>query len=158
MATKAKGSNPKLFFLHLLSILALYVSAGALITVLFQLINIYIPDTLNSFYDGAYHKSALRSAISFLIVMFPVYIGTLFTLDSIYKKEKETRDLAIRKWLVYFTMFVGVATILFTLVSVFNTFLDGEMTLRFALKVLSVLFVAGSTIGYYFYDLKRFKS
>jgi hypothetical protein len=43
-------------------------------------------------------------------------------------------------------------------VSLINTFLGGELTLRFFLKVLTVLFVAGSIGGYYIWDLKKFKS
>ncbi|MBT3817041.1 MAG: hypothetical protein HOE80_03000 [Candidatus Magasanikbacteria bacterium] len=154
-----KDSNPKFFFLHLLSIVTLYVSAVSFITMIFQVINIYFPDAMQGdiYYRSENTYQILRSAISFLLVMFPVYIGTLFTLDKVYLKDKKTRDSAVRKWLIYLTLFVGALTVLFTLVSVFNTFLDGELTTRFFLKVLTILFVAGGVLSYYGHDLKKFK-
>jgi hypothetical protein len=38
-----------------------------------------------------------------------------------------------------------------------NTYLGGEVTIRFVLKFISVLVVAAAVFGYYFYDLRRAK-
>ena len=41
------------------------------------------------------------------------------------------------------------------LISVINNFLNGELTVKFILKTLTVLIIAGAVFGYYFYDIKR---
>src|SRR3989344_9305603 len=70
-------TSPKDFFLNLLSMAALYMSAGSFIALIFQYINIFFPDVLDSRsyggnpLDAAY--DAIRFAISTLIVSFPVY-------------------------------------------------------------------------------------
>ncbi|MDG1950843.1 MAG: hypothetical protein P8J32_08590, partial [bacterium] len=46
-------------------------------------------------------------------------------------------------------------TIIIDLVTLVGTFLDGELTLRFAIKVMTVLAVAGLVFWYELWDLKR---
>jgi len=41
------------------------------------------------------------------------------------------------------------------LIAVLNSFLGGELSMRFFLKILAVLLVAGGVFGYYLYDLRR---
>lgn len=149
-------TTPKLFFLHLLSMVTLYASAISLIVVVFQIINITIPDLLASdwYYEPNYART-LRNGISWLVVMFPVYIATTLTLTKMYKKESALRDISVRKWLVYFTIFVAALIIMGALITVINRFLDGELTLRFFFKLITVLLVAGSIFGYYFLDMKK---
>ncbi len=149
------ASHSKLFFLHLLSIVTLYASAASFISLMFQLVNLYVPDPLNLYYDASYAKQGLRTAISFLIIMFPVYIGTLVVLNGVYKQNSEARMMTIRKWLIYFTLFVATLIILFSLVALINNVLDGELTKSFLLKLLSVILVAGGILGYYGTDLKK---
>jgi hypothetical protein len=44
------------------------------------------------------------------------------------------------------------------LVALVRNFLEGELTLRFGLKVLTVGFVTGSIFGYYLNDVKKDKA
>lgn len=152
----SSSHGPKLFFLHLLSIVTLYATAASFIAVAFQLVNIYLPDPLNGiYYDASYAKSGLRTALSFLIIMFPVYVGTLFSLNKIYSKDEAARSTKFRKWLVYLTLFIAALIILFTLVSLVNRLLDGELTLSFSLKLLSIFVVSGGILSYYGWDMKK---
>ena len=153
-------ASPKDFFMHLLAMVALYGSAISFSTIVFQLINFGIPDPLNEgqsyIRDNA--LNLIRSAVSFLIVFFPVYLGTTWTLHKSYLKDTSRSNIRIRKWLIYFTLFVAALIIMGDLVRLVNIFLNGELTLRFFLKVLTIFFVAGSIFGYYFYDLRKFKA
>jgi len=155
---KPKASARDLF-LHFLAMFTLYISAISLTTVLFQLINIQIPDPLDTGYgymiDGA--RRTLRFGLSFLIVMFPVCIYSLHLVNKVYGEQKEKATLGIRKGIIYFTLFVVSFIIMITLVILLNNFLNGELTMRFFLKILSTLFVAGSIFWYYRWDLHRFK-
>ena len=161
MKELSKKASQRDLFLHFLAMITLYISAISLTTVLFQIINIYIPDVAANSYDyyGGFDpaKRLLRNALSFLIVMFPVCAFSLHLLNKSYKKDTEKQKLHIRKTIIYFTLFIVSFIILFTLVSLVNGFLNGEMTLRFGLKVLSTLLVAGSVFGYYQWDLVQFK-
>lgn len=147
-------TSPKDFFLHLLAIIALYMSAGSIITLLFQYINVLLPDPL--VYDSyAAIAGAIRYAMATLIIIFPVYIFISKMLNSEYAVMPEKREYKFRKWLVYFTLFIaGVAIITDLVVLIFN-FLGGDLSGRFALKILVVLLVAGIIFGYYQKDLKN---
>lgn len=149
-------TSPKDIFLHLLAIVTLYVSAGSVLALLFQYINVYIPDPLE--YDYYHLTSAygtIRLSMSLLVVMFPVYVWTMRFLAKSYAEEPEKQNMRIRKWLLYFTLFAAALIIMGDLVSLINTFLNGELTMRFLLKILSVFLVAGSVLWYYHRDLKQ---
>ncbi len=152
-------TSAKDFFLHLLSIVTLYASAISLGTVLFQIINITVPDALDSnFYSAQSAKEILRTALSTLIIFFPVLLGTNMYLAKMYAKDAEKRNLRIRKWLVYFTLFATIIIILISLASLVNKLLGGELTVRFFLKLLSILIISGSILAYYFYDIRKHKT
>lgn len=152
-------ANQRDIFWHLLGMGTLYVSAIALTTVLFQIVNILIPDPILAGGGYGYADSAkrlLRMAVSALVIMFPVCVYALKQIQESYEKEKEKRELRIRKSIIYFTLFVVSFIIMFTLVFLINRFLSGELTTRFFLKLVSTLLVAGSVFGYYRWDLHRF--
>lgn len=159
-AHPAKKSGPREVFLHLLAMIMLYASAGSFIALLYQYINILIPDPLEqkNYYSLQATYSAMRWSIAILIVVFPVYLFTTRYLNRLYSESTEIRASRIRKWLVYLTLFVAALIIIGDLVTLVFHLLGGEYTTRFALKVLVVFFVAGSIFFYYFYDLKKTKS
>ena len=147
-------TSPKDFFLHLLSIVALYASAASFSTLLFQCINAWFPDAVAG-YGFSFSASAIRWAVAMLIVFFPTYVWTNIFLNKGYIATPEKRELHVRKWLLYFTLFVAALFILGDLVALILNFMQGELTVRFALKVLVILFVAGSVFGYYLWELKN---
>lgn len=155
-----KKTTARDFFIHLLAMIALYASAISFLTIVFQVINLFIPDALE--YDGTYLKQSrmdmIRFSISTLVVIFPVYLGSMWFLQKDYTQHPEKRDLGIRKWLIYFTLFVAALIIICDCVSLMNSLLEGELKLRFILKALSILFVSVSIFWYYFADLRRYRT
>ena len=151
---QAQKTSPKDIFLHLLAIVALYVSAGSFMALIFQYINVLLPDPIASdYYRLQSSYSIIRWSISSLIIIFPVYIITSWILNKSYAATPSKRNLRIRKWLIYFTLFVAALIVIGDLVTLIFNLLEGEITARFLLKVVTVLFVAGSVFGYYFADL-----
>lgn len=152
-------TSPKDVFLHLLAILTLYASATSFLVLIFQYINVLLPDPLEF---GRYAVSSaygtIRWAISTLVIVFPVYLLTSRFLNKTYLAEPSKRNLRIRKWLIYFTLFVAALIIIGDLVALINNLLGGELTPRFLFKVLAIFFVAGSVFGYYFWDLRKHKT
>ena len=159
-APAEEKTGPRHVFLHLLAMSALYFSAGSFITLIFQYVSILFPDPLENtgYYDPSYRYTAIRFAISALIVIFPVYLFTTRYLNKLYRASAEIRTMRIRKWLTYLTLFVAAGIIIGDLVALVNGLLGGGLTARFVLKVITVLFVAGSIFYYYLWDLKRTKS
>lgn len=152
--------SPKHIFLHLFVIIMLYVVTINFLTLLFQYINVWIPDPLSEigYYSAGRYYDIIRFAISSFIVVFPIFILTSWFLNRNYSKNPAVFNMKIRKWLIYFTLFVAALIIIGDLVRIVFVFLEGEITLRFTLKALSVLLVTGLIFGYYLWNVQRIKS
>ena len=147
-------TSPKDVFLHLFSIVALYIAVGSFVALLFQYINVFFPDALNP-YETQSAQGTIRWAIATLIIIFPAYIGSMWLLHRGYAANPATRALRTRKWLIYFTLFLAAAIIAGDLVTIIYNFLEGDITMRFILKTLVVFLVSGSVFSYYFSEVKK---
>lgn len=145
--------TPRDFFMNLLGFVALYACVISFLTLLFQYVNVLFPDKLDFYYSGI--LDAIRISTSILLVMFAVFIITNWLLEKDFAKNTGKRDLKFRKWLTYFTLFAAAISIIVDLIILVNNFYNGELSLRFVLKVIVVLLVAAAVFGYYFWDLKR---
>lgn len=142
-------------FLYLVLFMTLAISAISFGTVVFQLINRWLPDPLA--YDGYITavNETLRSATAALIVAFPVF---LFVSRLTMRAIHENPDLRLsrpRTAITYLALFFASAVIIGSLIVLVTNVLGGELTTRFVLKTLTVLAIAGSIFGYYLNDLKR---
>ena len=146
-------TTPKDFFVFIGAMVALYVSAVSLLNLLFEIINASFPDALNFSYDN--FSSGMRWSIASLLIVFPLYIFLSWFINKDLATNPLKKNLGIRKWLTYLTLFVAGVAIITDLIMLINTFLGGEITVRFAFKVLAVLIVAGVAFAYYLYDLRR---
>lgn len=146
-------TTPGDVFRQLLTIFALYLSAVSFGRLLFGYIDRWLPDPLITHSTGA--ASSLRWAIATLVIVFPVYVWFSWMLARDAARYPEKRNLRIRKWLYHFTVFAAAAIIIGDLVALLYNFLSGELTVRFILKVASVLFIAVSVFTYYLWNLKR---
>ena len=155
MVDKKSKTSPRDFFLNLLSIIALYVSATSFGILIFQYINILIPDALDFTGLGSGAYRAVRFPVASLFVLFPVYLWSVWFLEKEYKKKPEKREVPVRRWLVYLTLFVAAVAIIGDLVALVFTFLNGEITARFVLKILTILLLAGSVFYYYLSGLRK---
>src|ERR1035437_6046569 len=150
-----RGRNiPRDLFLHLLAIVTLYWSSISFVTLIWQFINNWFPDNL-SYYSVNSSLSLIRFAVSAIIIVFPVFIVVSWYLNKIYRRESAVRESKIRKWLIYLTLFIASLVIIGDLIFVINNLLGGEPTVRFILKALSIILVAGIIFGYYFDDVRR---
>ncbi|MFH1002032.1 MAG: DUF5671 domain-containing protein [bacterium] len=146
-------STPKDFFLHLLNITTFYIAVINFITLFIQYINVLFPDPLSFYYTGM--TDSVRLSMSILLIAVPVYILTSWMLGKDLKENPGRRELGLRKWLIYLTLFIAAITIIIDLITLVNNFLSGELTIQFFLKITVVLIVAVFVFGYYIWDLKR---
>lgn len=150
---KVQPSTAKDVFLYLLMIITLYVGVFSLLALLFQYVNYQFPDPLEWYYRDLF--DAIRVSISCLVVVWPVYILTSRAINQGLREDKDKQDMWVRKWLLYLTLFIAAGTVIVDLIVLINSFLGGELTARFALKVAAVLLVSLSVLWYYRWELIR---
>lgn len=147
---------PRDVFLYLLSVITLIAVAVSTGVVLFQIINVYVPDIVSDpYFSRSTYYDEMRASLAVLIVVFPVFFWVSRFLRKDLEKNPEKRELKIRKWLLYFTLFVASLVIIGDLISLLRGFLNGELSQRFVLKVLAVLMIAGSVFIHYFSELRE---
>lgn len=146
-------STPKDVFLHLFNIVTFYLSVIGFITLYIQYINATFPDPLNYYFTVI--SDSVRVSTSILFIAVPSYLFTSWLLAKDIAITPAKKELRLRKWLVYFTLFISAITIIIDLMIFVYNFLNGELTVQFFLKVLVVLLVAAAVFGYYMWDLKR---
>lgn len=145
------------FFLHLFSTILLYMGVVSLLTLLFAIINKYVPDpvaTLNYYSYSDTIREQARFAIAMLVVVAPVYYWSMRFITKAVQASPKLKEFKPRKWLMYLTIFAAAIIIVITLITVVWRFLNGEATTRFLLKVLSVLIVSAGMFWYYLNEAK----
>ncbi len=155
MDTNKPKVGPKDFFLQLATLIALYMSVGSLLGLIFDIINKTYPDALNGAYYYDAYSSGLRFEIASLVIVFPLFCVLAWFIRKEFARFPEKQDLWVRKWATYLTMFVSGATIVVTLIMLLNDFLGGELSLRFALKALATIVIAAIIFIYFLMDVRK---
>ena len=141
-------------FYHLLAIVTLYIGVFSLIALFFQYINLIFPDQLE-YYTYTTAFSVMRSSVAALVIVWPVYLFVQWLIARDVAAQPEKREVQVRKWLLYLTLFIASITMIVDLIILVNRFLSGDLTTRFALDVLTVLIIVGAVFSYYLWDLRR---
>jgi hypothetical protein len=143
------------FAIQLGSLISLYTSLSAVIMVVFGVITIVYPNPTNMSWENVGAQEAIRFGIAMLIVFFPTYIVLTRFVNKIRREETGTY-LVLTKWLVYLSLLVGGGILLGDFVATILTYLNGDITLRFILKALTLAFVIGTAFYYYIQDARMF--
>ena len=146
--------TPKDFFLWAGAMIALYGSVISFMMLLFQYINYAYPDPLNYYVDP--FSGPIRFAMASLIVLVPLTIVLMRIIRNDIARVAEKADLWVRRWALVLTVFIAGGTVIGDLIALVNTFLGGDLTMRFILKVLVVLFVAGGVFLHFLADLRGY--
>jgi hypothetical protein len=143
-------------FFHLLTFASFYTTAISLVSLFFTYINRLFPDAAfqQYGYNTNYDLSGIRWSIAALIVAFPIFLGLSRFLLNEMRMNPEKAWTGVRRWLTYLTLFIAAAALMGDFITLVYMLLEGEITIRFILKVLVVLLVAGGTFYYYFVSLR----
>ena len=149
---KRVSGSPKEAFLFLMLFATLYTAAFALGSMLFDVINLIFPLPGET---AQFSIASLRGGIASLVVSFPVFLlmGRVIARETSLNPGQ--RMAPIRRWLTYLTLFVSAISVITDLITLIVTFLEGDITLRFALKVVVIAALAGSAFLYYLRELRR---
>ena len=143
-------------FVYLVLFSTLYISAFSLGSLLFAFIHQAFPDPAQDPEVAlAVTRETIRLSISFLVVTFPVFAFVFWRNELALRQDPGRRLSRVRQSLTYLTLFVGAAILIGVVTSVVYNLLGGELTIRFALKVLTVGAITGSVFGYFLRDVRK---
>ncbi|MEL6998487.1 MAG: DUF5671 domain-containing protein [Pseudomonadota bacterium] len=144
-------------FLYAILFTALLFTAGYLISLIHNLLDIWLPDSADGQYVPARAEGRIRWAIAILIVAAPVCVWLSVTTDSRARIDPGHARSPVRKWLTYVALFIAAMVIFADLTYVIYAFLDGEITTRFLLKAGTVATIAGMIFAYYLRGVEESK-
>ncbi len=150
--------TPKLtpidFFLWVSSMVTLYASIFAFISLLFAYIDYTFPDPLR--YYGDPYSSGISYYMASLIVLTPVFIILMRIIHQSIERDPSRGHIWIRRWALYLTLFIAAATIVGDLITLVMYFFNGDITTRFLLKVAVILLVGGGGFLHFLADLRGY--
>jgi hypothetical protein len=153
-STDSPRASARDFFLHLGAMVALYTVTVSFLNLVFKIINKVFPVVAQNIY-GWGGGSEISMPVATLIIFFPLFVLLSYFVQKIYTENPIKKELGIRKWLTYITLFVAGLLLAGDLVTVLYKFLDGQdLTAAFLLKALSVLLVAGAIFAHYLQDIR----
>lgn len=140
-------------FFYLLAFISLALWTQALGQLAFIFIDHLIPDVLDRGYGDPSWQVAF--CLARLMVAYPVYLLVMRQINRELATYREKFFSGVRKWLTYLTLWIVALIAIGTLIAFLTSFLRGELTLRFVLKVLVILLLDGGVLGYYSHWIRR---
>jgi len=141
-------------FLYLIVFSALYMSAIDVGQLAFRFIDRAFPDPAAASFGPEFFANSLRWRVSSLVIVFPLFLYLTFYLRRAVDARTVRPESVARKWLTYLTLFVAAVVLIGDMTSLVYNLTGGELTVRIALKVLTVAIIAGAMFGYYLRDVR----
>ena len=152
----AVSVKPREAFLYAVMFLALFVSAFNLGTLAFGVVDLAFPHPEDP--PEAITRDGIRWAVSLLVVASPVFLYVARVVRRAVRSNPSARASRLRQQLTYVTLFIASCVLIGTVAAVVYNFLDGAVTVRFVLKVLTVGAIAGTAFAYYLRELRAAES
>jgi hypothetical protein len=141
-------------FFYLLLFATLYITAIQLNNMLFSFIELAFPLPGRDF-EAERAGRSIRWATASLIVAFPIFLALSLKLRREIQAEPARRLSSVRRWLIYLTMLVAAGFIIGDAITLVYNLLNGDLTVRFVLKVLVVAAITGTIFGYFLQTTRR---
>jgi hypothetical protein len=147
---RAGIGSPRDAFLHLLAFSALYAWVTCLIYLMFAYVEFAFPDPVKPTQTYAIESalSNIRWCMAALIVLFPLFAFVWGYLLRQVRVSPEIAKGGFRRWLSFYSLFLLAATVCGDLITAIYYFVEGDLTVRFLLKVAS-LFAITATLFLY---------
>lgn len=147
-------------FEHILLFIGLYVLSISITLTLLMFVDHWFTniDDLSSYSDvwsSQWQNSMLRGYISAMIVSYPVFSFFFYRVTKRTLSNPQLRSLKSRKFLIYFTLVVTFIIMLGYIINAIYSFLNGNITMNFVLRILTILGVSGSIFAYYLYQVRE---
>lgn len=140
------------FAFYLFLFATLYVATFSLINLGFDILNYTLPDVDEDRF--AYLAGSIRYWAAMCLVFVTVYLAMAWQAEMRKRADPTCPMSTSRQWLTYLTLLIAGLTALGDLVALIDSFLSGEATLRFYLKVLYVGVISGAVLLFYTRDVR----
>lgn len=142
-------------FVYLLLFASLAFVAIYLITLVHGLLDLLLPDPGAEYWEERNAMDDIRWSIATLLVATPVFVWMTLHVRRQILEDAGRRRSPARKWLTYMALFIAALVFFGDAVFVINSFLNGEATLRFLLKALTVACVSGTIFAFHLRDIEE---
>ena len=150
---RGSAENARDAFLYLLAFATLAVWSGSLGSLWFNLIEHWLPDPVVTRYAFNLRDSVTWQSAAILVGL-PIYLLVMRLIVRETASDADRIESGVRKWLTYIALLLAATGLVSDLVCFTSYFLRGEISLRFALKCLTVAGICGSIFAYYLGFLK----
>jgi hypothetical protein len=141
--------------INFFSFILLWTVAFSAGTLFFEVINKYFPDILLQGNYGYSNNSPIYTAMASVIVALPLYLWTMWFWFRSFARNQEQQESRLSKWFTYIILLAAAGTIVGDLIGTITKFLQGEVTMRFSLKALTLFVIAGTVFVFYFFERRR---
>lgn len=148
------NSAAKFAFMYGIALVSLIITSVSTGSVVFQIINKYIAEA-GSLFSGTFSVSSLRMGLASLFIAAPIYFISAARINKNFNAGDLKADSIVRRWLSYLIIFIPAVVMIGYFISIFYSFLEGELTNKFILKSLTAIVIAGTVFSYYFYDITK---
>ena len=138
-------------FINLVNYISLFVVVITLIVLLNKVIGYYYDK-----YD-MYRVLDLSVQLALLITTVPIFFISFLNNSKRIALKPELKNILVKKLLNYLVLLSCFITFVIAVTTAIASFLSGEITIGFILKVLNVITVVGLVFVYYYFDVKHDK-
>lgn len=151
------GESSRDAFLYLLAFSTLTTWVCAMGSLLFDLINHWLPDPVTTV-NAVLLRSSLTWQMASLLVAFPIFLLVMRRIVRETRAEPERLQSGVRRWLTWLALLLTAGGMITDLIWFLDYFLTGELTLRFVLKCLVVFIMTAAIFAYYVASLRPVKA
>jgi hypothetical protein len=144
----SRGESAREAFMYLLQFATLGIWSVALVWLAYIVIERAFPNPTD-FVPGTSLIQDLAGQLASIIIAFPIFILVSNAIVRDVRKRPEALDSGVRKWLTYLALVVAAIAMVTDAIFFLQSFLTGDLTIRFVLQTLVLLVVAGGIFWYY---------
>jgi hypothetical protein len=144
-------------FFHLLAFATLGTWVFSIGSIWFDLIGAWLPDPAVDRVDG-FEIARNSSLLAAIIVAFPAFIWATRSILRDQIEDPDKADSGVRRWVSNIGLLLTALIFIGDLIVFLTSMLQGELTVRFALRCLVVTVLAGAVFLYYSRGLGKSRS
>ncbi len=155
MNTSTRYNYARDGFIYLLSYATLLIFSVSLNFLLKAITNKYLPDAVDIFQDLS-SDSSIIGFLAAVVIAFPIFLYLNFVANKMLGSGRMRHHTGVRNWLLYLTLVVVILIIIWQIISIFVSYLNGTLALIFIIHTLITLIIAFAVLGYQYWHLRFF--
>ncbi len=149
------AENARDGFSYLVLFFTLGTWATALGQIFYYLIDSRYPDRVYDYYGHSTFFSDMSWQLAAVIVAFPVFVFVQRQIEEQLSARPDSADSGVRKWLTYIALVIAAMLCIGDAIWFLEGLLRGELTIRFGLRVLTLMTIGGGIFAYYLSGIAR---